>query len=163
MKFKKDTRNKLWVELERDVQTRARAKDRRFALTGRWKKFVRNERGFRIYAVDGEWVRNNLSIIFGHGGHGYVHEFIPAGEIWIGVRHPADCGCRNVRGNRGMSWRAFESAVLHEIVERREMGKGVAYWRAHQIALQKEREAGFLEDPYTEASGDAYENLKYKF
>jgi hypothetical protein len=89
----KDTRILHWIDLESDIASRAKKKDRRFVLSGKWKKFVRKEKRLKIYAVDGEWVRNNLSIIFGHGGHGYVHEFIPLDEIWVATHHFPRCGC----------------------------------------------------------------------
>jgi len=113
-------------------------------LTGRWKKFVRKQDGMNVYKVDGDWVRRNLSMIFGHGGHGNVHEFIPHGEIWIAIRHFKNCGCKNVRSNQKLSKAYFDSTALHEIAEYKEMSKGMIYWKAHQIALQKEKEAGIL-------------------
>ncbi|OGN05925.1 MAG: hypothetical protein A2746_02390 [Candidatus Yanofskybacteria bacterium RIFCSPHIGHO2_01_FULL_44_22] len=147
---KKDTRDKLWKKLEAEIQERAADKDRNFILRGSWKKFIRKQGGLKVFQVDGEWVRNNLSAIFGHAGHGYVHEFIPLNEIWVGIRHPAKCVCRNVEKNRKMSQRFSDSAVLHEITERKEMRRGMIFWKAHQVALQKEKEAGLLKDPFSE-------------
>lgn len=150
MRFKKDTRDKLWARLERDIQSRGRKKDKKCALSGKWKKFVRKQNGSKIYAVDGEWVRNNLSVIFGHGGHGYVHEFIPLDEIWVGTQHFDGCDCKNVKKNQKASRPYFDSTAIHEITEFKLMKKGMIYWRAHQIALQKEIEVGLLKDPHTE-------------
>ena len=148
-KFKKDTRDKLWADLELSIQKRATKKDPKFILKGNWKKFVRNQDGFKVFRVDGEWVRNNLSIIFGHGGHGRVHEFIPLNEIWIDTHHE-DCKCKNVRKDRKMSKQYTDSTTLHEITECQEMKKGAIFHHAHQTALQKEISAGIIPDPYTE-------------
>jgi len=147
IKFKKDNRDKLWSELELKIQKRAKKKDKKFILSGKWKKFIRRQEGFKVYAVDGEWVRNNLSVIFGHGGHGYVHEFIPRNEIWISTRHYEDCGCENIKNGQKVSKAYFDSTVIHEITEFKEMKKGMIFWKAHQIATQKEVEAGILKNP----------------
>ena len=153
MKFKKDNRDKLWRELELKIQKRARKKDKKFILSGKWKKFIRIQDGLKIYAVDGEWVRNNISVIFGHGGHGYVHEFIPNDEIWIGTRHFEGCDCENlVKKEQKVSQKYFDSTVIHEITEFKEMKKGRSYWKAHQIALRKEIEIGILKDPHREVN-----------
>lgn len=145
LKFKKDKRDKLWAKLELKIQQGAKNKDKNFRLTGRWKKFVRKQDGLDVYIVDGDWVRRNLSVMFGHGGHGYVHEFIPHNEIWIVARHFKNCGCRE-KNNQKLSKAYFDSTVLHEIIEYKKMRQGMTYWRAHQIALEKEREAGILKN-----------------
>jgi len=150
MKTPKDPRNKLWGEIERDIAKRAIKKDKKFRLSGKWKKFLRNKRGFKVFVVDGEWARTNLSIMFAHGGHGYVHEFIPHNEIWVDSHHQANCGCKNVRSDRKMSVRYRDSTILHEITEFYEMKKGLDYWPAHSIALDTERVEGILRDPYYE-------------
>lgn len=138
MELEKDNRDKYQIELNSKIQNTARLKDSGFILTGEWKKFVREEKGFLVYAVDGEWIRNNLSVIFGQGGHGYVHEFIPLDEIWISTHH---------RNRSSVSKEYFNSTVIHEIKEYKEMKKGRSFWEAHQIALEEERKAGILEDP----------------
>ena len=155
LKSKKDTRDKLWAKLELEIQNRANKKDKNFVLFGKWKRFLRKHGGFKIYAVRGRWVRNNLSVIFGHGGHGYVHEFIPKDEIWISTHHYNEtplnkCGCRVSKKNQKVSKKYFDSTILHEITEFKEMRKGKTYWKAHQIALREEIRAGLLKDPYTE-------------
>lgn len=150
MKFKKDDRNKLWRELEADIKSRGDKKDIEFVLVGKWKKFLGKQNGFGVYAVNGEWIRNNLSVIFGHGGHAYVHEFIPRGEIWVATHHFKKCGCRRVRRDLKTSQRFFNSTVLHEIIEFQKMKKGATFWKAHQMALQRETKAAILKNPYTE-------------
>lgn len=152
-KIPKDNRNKLWAKLEADIQSYTSKKDPKFRPAGQWKKFMRMEGKVKVYAVDGEWVRANMSIIFAHGGHGWGHEFIPKDEIWIATHHPpagSMCNCRKVRKDRKASPAYFESTVQHELVERRFMKKGVPYWVAHNYALQKEAEVRLLPNPYTE-------------
>lgn len=151
----KDNRDKLWAKIELDIQKRGNKKDKNFRLTGKWKKFVRKQGGFKVYAVDGTWIRNNLSVIFGHGGHGLVHEFIPLNEIWISMRHYSEtkwnkCPCRNIKKNQPVSKNYFDSCTVHEITEFKKMKKNLPYWTAHNMALEKERELGLLPDPDTE-------------
>lgn len=148
--FKKDDRSKLWPKMELSIQKRGEKKDKSFTLNGKWKKLVRKQDGFKVFAVDVEWIRNNLSVIFGHGGHGYVHEFIPVDEIWIAthdVPYFEEYYPLSKKRPRKLSREYFDSAVIHEIAEFKEMKKGMVYWKAHQLALQKEREAGLLDDP----------------
>ena len=150
----KDTRDKLWGRLERAIQLRAEKKDRRFRLVGKWKQFVRKQSGFKVFRVDSEWIHNNVCAYFGHGGHGWVFEFIPRDEIWIASHHHYgrsdidNCHCRVRTKNQKVSESYFDSTVLHEIRECKEMKKGMAYWPAHQIALEEERRAGLLADPF---------------
>lgn len=153
--LKKDPRDKLWARLEANIQTRASKKDRHFKLSGPWKKFVRRQNGFKIYAVDGTWIRVNLSVIFGHGGHGLVHEFIPLDEIWIARRHYWEnpwsfCDCKGVKDRQPVSRNWFDSCVLHEIDEFRTMKKSSPYWPAHRQALKKEKRWGLIKDPFSD-------------
>jgi hypothetical protein len=150
IKILNDHRDKLWAKLEADIQARGRKKDSKFRLSGPWKRFVRNQDGFKVYAVDGKWVRNNLSVIFGHGGHGLVHEFIPMDEIWIGTHHYhenpwSECDCGKGK-NAKVSKAYFDSCTAHEIAEHLEMKKGKPYWVAHQLAIEEERKLGLLPD-----------------
>ena len=153
--MKRDSRAPFWAMLEWDIQRRAHAKDNRVRLSGPWKRFVRKEGLFKLYAVDGRWIRNNLCAYFGHGGHGYVHEFIPHSEIWVSTHHYHEsawegghCGCRVRSKGQRVSRNYFQSTVIHEITEYQQMRMGVPYWQAHQIALQNERAAGLLPDPF---------------
>lgn len=150
IKFKKDNRDKLWAKLELKIQKRGSKKDKKFVLTGKWKKLVRNQEGFKVFKVDGEWVRNNLSVIFGNGGHGYVHEFIPVDEIWVDTHHSENDSRNNIKKGQKLSQEYFDSTVIHEISELKEMKKGLIFWKAHQVAVQKEKEAGILKNPYKE-------------
>lgn len=150
MNIKIDNRKITWKELESDIAQYAKKKDKNFKLSGSWKIFERKQDGFSIYRVDGEWVRANLSIIFGHGGHGYVHEFIPHEEIWVDVKHYSNCDCKKVAQKRLISQRYFESTVVHEITEWKKMKTGISFWKAHHIGLQAENNLKLLLNQYTE-------------
>lgn len=135
--YKKYKRFNFCEVLEKDIQKRARKKDKEFILTGKWKKFICKQDEFSIYAVDGEYIRSNLSVIFGHGGHGFVHEFIPMYEIWISTYHyhnkQYNCGCLpTIHGKISLDF--FRSVMNHEINEFKEMAKGLPFWHAHQKA-----------------------------
>lgn len=152
-KIPSDTRTLSWSVLEKEIQDHGSMKDPDFRLEGAWKKFVREQEGLRVFAVDGNWIRNNLSVAFGHGGHGFVHEYIPRDEIWISTHHYAgslfsSCSCDISYPGQPVSQAYFDSTALHEIVERKEMESGLDYWSAHQIALEAERTLGYLSDPY---------------
>ena len=98
-----------------------------------------------------EWVQNNLSVLFGAGGHGRVHEFIPLDEIWVSITHFKGCGCSNLKSEcANVSQQYFDSTVIHEIFECREMERGTPFRIAHELALDEERRAGILQDPHTE-------------
>jgi hypothetical protein len=157
IKIPPDKRDKLWSKIEADVAARYNNKDQNFKLRGKWKKYIRKQSNLKVYAVDGFWVRNNLSIIFGHGGHGYVHEFIPKDEIWIATHHYHEnkwshCDCNNVKKNQIVSKNYFNSTTIHEITEFYEMKKGKSFWHAHNLALKKEIEIKLLPDPFTEVN-----------
>jgi hypothetical protein len=151
----------------RDIQQRSLEKDPEFSLSGPWKKFVRKQDGFKVYCVDGEWVRNNLTIEFGHGGHGLVHECIPMDEIWLGAQHFKDCKCKGTVPGRPVTPAWFESCLLHEIAEFRQMNQGDDYWKAHKDAIGLEKDLGILADPHGDPAPRAslekialYERLK---
>lgn len=152
-KIPSDKRKLSWGELEKEIQNHDSMKDAAFRLEGPWKTFVREQEGLRVFKVDGSWVRNNLSVVFGHGGHGFVHEFIPLDEIWVSANHYGgsvfnSCGCDISYPEQPVSQAFFDSTALHEITERKEMERGVEYWPAHQTALEAERRVGYLPNPY---------------
>lgn len=132
---KKDTRKLTWKTIENDIQGRYKKKDKDFKLSGKWKKYREKQDGYKVYVVDGEWVRNNLSIIFGMGGHGVVHEFIPIDEIWVADVH--------TDGEKATA-DYLTSCIVHEIHECELMKKGKEYWPSHQSALEAEEELGLL-------------------
>jgi hypothetical protein len=45
-----------------------------------WKKL---ENGVSVWIVNGRLVRSGFDIDFTEGGHDYVYEFVPEGEVWI--------------------------------------------------------------------------------
>jgi hypothetical protein len=150
MTVQKESRYSI-VEYEKRKRERATNKDVNFLLSGPWKRYVKDEDHFQIFSVDGEWVRNNLSVIFGAGGHGYVHEFIPLSEIWVSSHHYEGCGCDNLKSvDQRVSQQYFDSTIIHEITEFKAMLGGMTFWEAHEIALAKENEIGILKDPHTE-------------
>ena len=151
----KDKRDKTWSILEKEIQLGAKNKDGSFALAGKWKKFAGAEKGYKIFSVDNRWIKNNLCVYFGHGGHGMVHEFIPLDEIWISSHHykegrnyVSDCPCKIRKKGLKVSRNFFRSTVLHEITECEEMKKGRNYWKSHHKALEKEKESGLLPHPF---------------
>lgn len=152
---KKEPKSRVWRMIEREIQEKAKEKDKSFKLSGKWKEFVREQEGYRIFRVDGKWVRTNLCVYFGHGGHGLVHEFIPVDEIWIdshhydeGVTGLCKCVCKIKERNQEVTKNYFDSSVIHEITEINLMKKGMIYEEAHEIALEKEREIGLIKDPF---------------
>lgn len=156
-KIIKDKRDKTWPFLEKEIQVRARKKDKKFILTGKWKKFLRNQQGYKVYSVDGRWVRANLCVYFGHGGHGFVHEFIPLNEIWVATHHINEgtspisrCICKLKKRGQKFSKNYSDSTVLHEIAECEAMKRGKTFFESHQIGLLKEKEAGLIPDSYAD-------------
>jgi len=142
--YKKYKRYNFCETLEKDIQNRARKKDSEFVLSGKWKKLVCKQDEFSVYAVDGEWVRTNLGVTFGHGAHGYVSEFIPHNEIWIDSHHhhsaTYDCGCDiSLKGKISINF--FREVLTHEIIEYKEMAKGKPFWHAHKKAEKLEDKA----------------------
>jgi len=87
-------------DIDTAVRSRWNLKDSKLDISGLPKELIGSKDGFKIYEVDGEWIRNNLDTTFGTGGHGLVHSYIPLDEIWV---YP-------VKENK---W----SIALHEIVE----------------------------------------------
>jgi hypothetical protein len=39
--------------------------------------------GTKVFIVDGDYVRDNISVDFVEGGHDLVYKFVPEGEIWV--------------------------------------------------------------------------------
>lgn len=154
----KDTRDvTCWPLMEKEIQARAMKKDKKFILTGKWKKFLRTQQGYKVYAVDGKWIRENLCVYFLHGGHGFVHEFISLNEIWVATHHInegtsqiSQCVCKLKKRGQKLSKNYSESTIIHEIAECEEMKKGKSFFESHHIALAKEKEAGLLPDPYAD-------------
>lgn len=152
MKIPQDNRKLSWRYMEKNIQLSAGRKDSSFVLKGRWKKFVRCEQGYKVFAVDGNWIRANLCFYFGHGGHELVHEFIPHDEIWVATHHYStrqySCLCKVRKKGQKCSKNYFDSTVIHEITECEKMKRGKSYWESHHIAIEKEKQAGLLLNPF---------------
>jgi hypothetical protein len=117
-----------WRELEKAIQQFAEFKDKSFKL----------EEQHKVYEVDSNWVRANLSVVFGLGGHGLVHEFIPMDEIWVAKQHN-EWNVEDFRVTRPLvKEEEFDSIVLHEITEFKLMAKGLSFYNSHSKANDAE-------------------------
>ena len=70
-------------DIDEAVRSRWHLKDKDLEIEGLEKELIEEKNGFKIYEVDGEWIKNNLDVGFGTGGHGLVHSYIPMDEIWV--------------------------------------------------------------------------------
>ena len=70
-------------ELDAAVRSRWHLKDAKAKIIGLKKKFIGTKEGFKVYEVDGKWIKNNIDVGFGTGGHGLVHSYIPMDEVWV--------------------------------------------------------------------------------
>ena len=142
-----DDRTLSWAEIERWIAARAGKRDPSYRPAGNWRTFLRKEGEFSVYTVDGLWVYNNLTVQFGHGGHGYVHECIPLDEIWVAKAHTGECAYSNEDSaahavGTPISQRERDLIIVHEISECKLMAVGYDFWTAHHIAVRKEEEYG---------------------
>jgi hypothetical protein len=78
-----------------------------------WKRL---ESGISVWIVNGRLVRSVFDIDYTAGGHDYVYEFVPEGEVWIddAIEEPE---------------RPY--VLLHELHERSRMAAGMPYSKAH--------------------------------
>lgn len=107
-------------DIDSAVRSRWNKKDKDLEIVGLEKKFLGEKDDFRIYRVDNEWIKNNLDVGFGTGGHGLVHSYIPLDEIWVSP---------NVENK----W----SIALHEITEFNLMKKkAMKYKEAHKKTVE---------------------------
>lgn len=72
-----------------------------------------------VWLVRGEAVRDRFYIDFTEGGHDLVYDFVPDGEVWI---------------DDDLSIKERKFVILHELKERRLMGEGLPYPKAHREA-----------------------------
>jgi hypothetical protein len=77
----------------------------------------------KVWVVRGEYVRDAFFIDFTEGGHDYVYDFVPSGEVWID-----DDITRTER----------KFILLHELHERALMAQGKKYYEAHASASRIE-------------------------
>jgi hypothetical protein len=82
------------------------------------------ESGVKVWIVDGRLVRSVFNLDYTAGGHDYVYEFIPDGEVWI---------------DNDLSEAERPYALVHELYERGLMEQGWTYNRAHEAANKLEK------------------------
>ena len=109
-------------DIEKDIQERANKKDSKLKIIGLNKEYITTYKDFKVYLVDTEWIRNNLDVIFGSGGHGKVHTFIPNNEIWVSRERDSDYQAR---------------CIIHESNEFKEMSN-LPYYQAHKSSQKEE-------------------------
>jgi len=85
-----------------------------------WKKL---ESGLAVWIADGRLVRSVFDDDFTEGGHDYVYEFVPEGEVWI---------------DNDLDEIERPYALLHELHERNLMAKGWPYTKAHEDSSKLE-------------------------
>ena len=96
------------------------------------KKELVNERdGYKVYIVDGNYVRDNVDVEFTNFGQHFRFRFIPRWEIWLDKDHG--------RGER-------EPFEVHAIKEANEMSQGVDYSKAYEDGLKAENECRLTND-----------------
>lgn len=106
------------ADVEKAIASRWHRKDPEFYIGGLKRQSAGYFAGFSVLRVNSEWIRDNLDVTFGSGGHGLVHTFIPLTEIWIDDTEEA-----------------MAPLVLHEAVEFHHMlEEGLDYEPAHEKA-----------------------------
>jgi hypothetical protein len=81
-------------------------------------------KGFKVFIVNGELIRNKLDIDFVMGGNGCRYLYIPIDEIWIEKSYAKN--------------EELKEILLHEYTELELMKKGYTYEKAHDNASVKE-------------------------
>ncbi len=95
--------------------------------------------GVKIYLVDGELVRDRITIEYTMGGHHYRYPFIPEDEVWI---------------DNAMDKDDIEATIIHEMHERTLMKyKGLSYSTAHARSSE-------VEKVFRKKHGMQYDDLK---
>lgn len=91
------------------------------------KQFLKNYKNYKIYIVDGNYIRNNIDIDFVGGGNPSRYQYVPKGELW--VEKLSD-------GNKN----DIDAFIEHEYVECERMkNKGESYDVAHEKASEVEK------------------------
>ena len=80
--------------------------------------------GLIIQYVDGSIIRQFLDPEFIFGGHKFVYDYVPAKTIWVD----------NLQNRQELPYTLF-----HEIMEYKQMKKGMTYDQAHDIATAFEK------------------------
>jgi len=79
--------------------------------------------GTAVWIVDGRLVRTVFDIEFTEGGHEFVYEFVPHGQVWV---------------DDDVEEEEIGYVILHELHERNLMAKGMTYDDAHDSASKIE-------------------------
>jgi len=79
--------------------------------------------GTAVWMVNGRLVRSVFDIEFTEGGHEYVYEFVPHGQVWV---------------DDDVTEEEIGYVILHELHERNLMAKGWTYDDAHDSASKIE-------------------------
>ena len=91
------------------------------------KKFLKYHKGYKIFVVDGNYIRNNIDIDFVGGGNPARYQYVPDGELWI----------EKLSNNEESD---IEGFIEHEYTEcERMINKGETYSQAHDKASKVEK------------------------
>lgn len=102
-------------------------------------KLLQVSDGVKVFLVDGELVRDRLTIEYTMGGHHYRYPFIPENEVWI---------------DNGMDRDDIEATIKHELHERNLMKYDkLSYSQAHHRASEVEKK-------YRKKHGMSLDNIK---
>ena len=88
------------------------------------KKRLKSYKGYKIFIVNGELIRNKIDIDYIMGGNGFRYLYIPIDEIWVEDKY--------------YKTKEFNYIVYHEYSESRLMRRGLNYSDAHDLASIKE-------------------------
>lgn len=88
------------------------------------KKFLEENGEFKVFLVNGEFIRSYLECDFTMGSHHYVSRFIPKDELWLDDR---------------LSANDTKALIRHEAHEAKLMRKGMDYTKAHRLATRVEK------------------------
>lgn len=80
----------------------------------------------KVWIVNGRLIRSSWRVEFTEGGHDLVYKFVPKNEVWI---------------DDDLFARERPYVLLHELNERRLMGRGLTYNQAHVRSSRLEWEA----------------------
>ena len=83
--------------------------------------------GFKIYVVDGEFIRTEKDVEFSNYGQHYKYPYIPTNEFWL-----------DDTASQGRY--EYKYYVQHMLVEHSLMSKGIPYRQACEVANKAERE-----------------------
>jgi hypothetical protein len=101
----------------------------------KFKKYFKTVSKFKVYIVDGDWVRDNYSADFTNFGQHYRFNFIPLNEIWL---DQADCLGED------------DYFIIHAMIEYGLMAQGTSYDKADDIANSIERDKRKLNKKFSD-------------